>query len=282
MPLSIIPDEISADPYTALEFCAEWGFNAVEIRNSYRRRMPVCPKWMADRTIAACQAYGMKVTAISPGLFKPIMNDDGSNIPLSTDNVAEINRQINELLPRFLDFADAAGTKNIIVFSLPRAANESSRPAIVVDALARAAEKARTGGFTLLLENGGGSWTLTGSETRAVVDAVGADNLKITWDPANVINAGGNENAVIDGYAAVKPKLGNVHIKDSVREGGNGHWVQFGAGSVDWTTQLNALKADGYQGYLTLEPHLQYENPMNLVATIREFVSRARSIIGSE
>ena len=277
MNLTIIPDEISADPFTALEFCAEWGFSAVELRNSYRRRVPVCPKWMADRTIAACKAYGMTVTAISPGLFKPIMNDDGSNVPLSTDNAAEIKRQINELLPKFLDFADAAGTKNVIVFSLPRAAADSSRPSIVIDSLAQAAEKAKAGGFTLLLENGGGSWTLTGAETRTVVDAVGADNLKITWDPANVVNAGGEENPVIAGYTAVKAKLGNVHIKDSIREAGKGRWVQFGAGSVDWTAQLNALKADGYEGYLTLEPHLQYESSMNLVATIREFVGRVRA-----
>ena len=52
-----------------------------------------------------------------------------------------------------------------------------------------------------------------------------------------------------------------------------------GDGVVDWKSQLKALEADGYQGLLTLEPHLQYANPLNLVEQVETFISRMRSLL---
>src|SRR4030042_1983438 len=157
--ISIITDEYSADPATAFELGRQWGVQHYEIRGAYRFRAPVGPAWVADRVAAVVAAYGVTITAIPPGLFKPTMRTDGSRQEISADAPAEVRRHLDDLLPAFFAFAERVGTRNVIVFALPRgeAKESDAPPAIVVDCLADAAERAAAGGFQLLLENGGGT-----------------------------------------------------------------------------------------------------------------------------
>ncbi|MEN6582906.1 MAG: TIM barrel protein, partial [Armatimonadota bacterium] len=185
MRISLITDECTHDPFTALELGKRWGINHFEIRYAHRWRVPEGPAWAADQVAAAVKAYGVTVTAISPGLFKPVMRTDGSKIPLTTETPAEIRRHLDELLPRFFDFAARLGTRNITVFALPKPAEAGGAPpAVVIDSLAEAAGKAASAGFTLLLENGQGSWADTGAASRAILEKVHSPALRMTWDPA--------------------------------------------------------------------------------------------------
>lgn len=280
MKISLITDECTHDPFTAFELGKKWGVEHYEIRYAYRWRLPEGPGWASDLVASAAKAYGVTVTAVSPGLFKPVMRMDGSKVPLSTDTPAEIRRHLDELLPRFFDFASRLNTRNVIVFALPKPAGATGTiPTAVIDSLAEAARKAAAGGFTLLLENGQGSWAETGASSRAIVEAVGSPALRVTWDPANVTYGGLAENPVTEGYPLVRSYVGNVHVKDALCQAGKGQWVMMGEGRVDWEGQIAALRADNYQGFLTVEPHLQYESPVGLVAKIETFLSRLRQLL---
>jgi len=280
-PIALITDECSHDPFTAIELGKRWGIEHYEIRYAYRWRVPNGPPFTADLVAAAVKAYDVTVSAISPGLFKPVMQLDGSQTPINTDTRDEIDRHIDELLPRYFDFADRLGTRNIIVFALPRAKDAvgDAPPSIVIDSLARAAQKAAQAGFQLLLENGGGSWADSGHATKAVLDAVGSASLRLTWDPANVVQAGLPEDPVAEGYPAISSYVGNVHVKDAVYADGKGLWTMLGDGTLDWQRQFAELRRDGYEGMLTIEPHLQYQSPVDLVAQTELFVSRLRAIL---
>jgi sugar phosphate isomerase/epimerase len=281
MKLSLITDECTHDPFTAFELGRKWGIEDYEIRYAYRWRVPEGPGWASDLVVAAVKAYGVKVSAISPGLFKPVMRVDGSKVPISTEEPAEIRRHIDELLPRFLDFGARLGTRRMIVFALPKPAQAAGAiPAVVMDSLGEAAEKAAKASVVLLLENGQGSWADTGAASRAIVEAVGSPALRLTWDPANVVHGGFAEDPVGEGYPLVRPYVGNVHVKDAVCRAGKGQWVMLGEGQVDWRRQIAALRADGYEGYLTLEPHLQYESPVGLVGKTEAFLAGVRRLIG--
>lgn len=281
MNISLIPDEYSHDPFTAFELGRKWGVKDYEIRYVYRWRVPTCPQWVTDRTVAAVEAYGVNVTAVSPGLFKPTMETDGSMIPISTDAPGEIRRHIDELLPRFFELAHRLGTGNVTVFALPKAkeAGDGDIPAIVIDALGEAAEQAVKADLQLRLENGSGSWADTGKATARILDAVGSDALKLTWDPANVAHGGFPEDPVAEGYSLVKNHVANVHVKDTVVEDGKGTWVMLGDGVIDWKNQVEELERDGYDGFLTVEPHLQYVSPVNLVGKMELFLSRLREVM---
>jgi sugar phosphate isomerase/epimerase len=278
--ISLILDECTHDPFTAMELGGRWGIRHFEIRFAYRWRLPEGPAWAGDLAVAAAKAYGATITAISPGLFKPVMRLDGSREPLTTETSAEIRRHIDALLPRFFEFAGRLGTRNVLVFALPKPAGTTGKvPAVVIDSLGEAANTAAKAGFQLLLENGQGSWADTGRATRGIVEAVGSPALRVTWDPANVVYGGFAEEPVTEGYPLVAPYVGNVHVKDAVCQAGKGKWVMLGEGRLNWAGQIAALQADDYQGCLTVEPHLQYESPVGLVAKTETFLARLRAIM---
>lgn len=283
MDIALITDEYSHDPFTALELGRRWGIRHYEIRFAYRWRLPICPDWACDLTAAALKAYGVAVTAISPGLFKPVMRTDGSRIPISADTPDEVRRHLDELLPRCLAFAERLGTRNITVFALAKPADTdpgAKVPAVVIDTLGLAAGRAAAAGFTLLLENGQGTWADTGAASRVILDAVGSPALRLTWDPANVIYGDCHEDPVAQGYRLVQSYVGNVHVKDASCTAGQGCWQMLGDGAVDWTSQIRQLRQAGYGGYLTAEPHLQYESPVDLVKRMEMFLSRLNGLVG--
>ena len=288
MLISLISDEYTYDPATAFELGRRWGIEHYEIRHAYGWRVPVCPGWAADRVAAAVSNYAVKVTGISPGLFKPTMRTDGTRVPLSTDAPAEIRRHLDELLPNFFAFAERLGTRNVIVFALPKGEADSPGPAgppqVVIDSLAEAAEKARAGGFRLLLENGGGTWADTSEAAAAVLEAVGSEALRLTWDPANVAHAAGGGDPVAEGYPLVRPFVANVHVKDVAVAGGGPAWTMLGDGVIDWPGQLRRLREDDYAGPLTVESHLQYQPGLNtdLVARMEQFLTRLRELSGPD
>ncbi len=280
MRIALITDECTHDPFTAFELGRQWGIEHYEIRYAYRWRVPEGPAWVSDLVAAAVKAYGVTVSAISPGLFKPVMRIDGTKVPLATDTPAEIRRHLDELLPRFIEFADRLGTKTIVGFALPKAPDAMGpAPAIVIDSLAEAAERVQRAGMRLLIENGAGSWADTGAASRKIIEAVGSDALRINWDPANVTHGGFAEDPVTEGFPQVQPYTAGVHVKDAVHLAGRGQWVMLGDGQVDWPSQLAALGAANYAGYLTVEPHLQYESPVGLVGKTGMFLDLLRKVL---
>jgi sugar phosphate isomerase/epimerase len=110
---------------------------------------------------------------------------------------------------------------------------------------------------TLALENVRSCYANTGSNLQRVVGAVGADNLRMIWDPANSFVSG--QRAYPDGYDALdKFRILDVHVKDArLLDAATGltDWTCVGEGQVDYGPQLGALARDGYRGPLTIETH---------------------------
>jgi sugar phosphate isomerase/epimerase len=280
MQIALITDEYTHDPFTAFELGRRWGVEHYEIRYAYRWRVPAGPPWGSDLVAAAVKAYDVTVTAVSPGLFKPVMRTDGTKIPLTTDTPDEIRRHLDDLLPRIIEFADTLGTKSIVGFALPKAPDATGpAPSIVIDSIGEAAEQVGQAGMRLLIENGAGSWADTGAASRAILEAVGSDALQMNWDPANVTHGGFAEDPLAEGFPLVQPYLAGVHVKDAVCENGKGRWVMLGDGRIDWQTQVATLRSAGYDGFLTVEPHLQYESPVGLVNKTEIFLQRLRTLL---
>ena len=99
----------------------------------------------------------------------------------------------------------------------------------------------------------------TGQETAAglmdFIAAVGRDNLKINFDPANMILYGTGQP--IEALKAVAPHVRSVHCKDGTWSDQPGQtWgqeVALGEGDVDIRKYLQTLKEIGYEGPLTIE-----------------------------
>jgi sugar phosphate isomerase/epimerase len=55
------------------------------------------------------------------------------------------------------------------------------------------------------------------------------------------------------GYDKLKPYIRNVHLKDGAIIDDEMIWQRYGEGVTDVKGQVEALRADGYQGTLVLE-----------------------------
>jgi sugar phosphate isomerase/epimerase len=117
-------------------------------------------------------------------------------------------------------------------------------------------ELAEQEGITLVLETGNNAMVPSAYLGRKLVDEMGSDRLKILWDPGNSLYA--NELPFPDGYDALKGgSLGHFHIKDAIVDMPKAtvEFCEMGTGQMAPTFEpiANGLKADGYDGVISLE-----------------------------
>lgn len=77
------------------------------------------------------------------------------------------------------------------------------------------------------------------------------DNFKAVFDSANFVQCGVDTK---EAYDKLKPYIGYMHIKDALKE--NGRVLPAGKGDGNLPYILNDLLKSGYDGFLSLEPHL--------------------------
>jgi sugar phosphate isomerase/epimerase len=149
-----------------------------------------------------------------------------------------------------LDRTVALGLSDLMLHAgfLPEV-NDPGRSAML-DTLAKAGELAREKGVTLAFETGQETATLL----RQTLDDLKAPNLKVNFDPANMLlyDMGDPIRAV----ELLGPDIRSVHVKDARRPTTPGHWgeeVPLGQGEVDIRRFVATLKAVGYTGPLVVE-----------------------------
>jgi sugar phosphate isomerase/epimerase len=87
-----------------------------------------------------------------------------------------------------------------------------------------------------------------------MMEAINHPALGVNWDPGNAFMAG--DVPYPEGYQAIQPWLRHVHFKDA-EVTANGQRRYALQGQIDWAGQVRALAQDGYQGYISIETHLQ-------------------------
>ncbi len=140
----------------------------------------------------------------------------------------------------------------------------------VVERVRTLAEIAEAGGVICLHENcdtwGGQSY----EHTLRLLDAVGSEHLKLAFDT-------GNPFATLDVrreppyryqntwefYEQVKPHIAYLHVKDGVVDDGTVVYTYPGEGEGEVPRILADLAERGYQGPISIEPHLAvvYHDP---------------------
>lgn len=270
MKVSLVTDELSADPQTAFELGTQWGVFDYELRGYFTDRVPAISTYQRTRLRHMIADYGVAVTAISPGLFKlpfPVAEAERSNLgwmdrAMFADWEGQqhlLESHAQELLPAAIDFALEFAAPYIIAFSFHRGHHPSGpAPQRVVDFLRECTDRVHAAGLTLLIETEAGYWADTGARSAALIEAVAHPGIAINWDPANSFCS--DDISYPDGYRAVRGHVRNVHFKDASCAA-DGQKIFVGDGEIDWPGQIEALAQDGYDGYIAIEPHLQPRVP---------------------
>lgn len=121
----------------------------------------------------------------------------------------------------------------------------------VMEQLGRFADYAKQNGVCLLHENEKDIYGDIASRCLEIMQLYYGDHFQAVFDFANFVQC---KQDTLEAYELLKPYIRYVHIKDAVWA--TGDVVPAGMGDGHVAEILKKLKDSGYQGYLSLEPHL--------------------------
>lgn len=256
-----ITDEFSPDLETAVSSMASLGMEGAELRMLFGKNVADLTDEEVDRAIAIVKGRGLEIVSIASPLLKCVLPDAPEvDERFQQDSFAAKHTFQDQprLAERVFEIAGRTGAKIVRVFSFWRTKDPDAVFGRVVESLRELAAQAAERGLTVGLENEHACNIGTGSETKRLLEALDHPNLRVVWDPANALVAG--ENPYPEGYGKLAAqRIAHVHAKDCNVRDHKAEWLPLGKGSVDWNGQLNALRRDGYEGWLSLETH--WEGP---------------------
>ena len=121
----------------------------------------------------------------------------------------------------------------------------------VFDRLGRFVDYAKANDAVLLHENEKGIYGEKAKECRELMDAFRGEHFKAIFDFANFVQAGQD---TLEAYELLKDDIAYIHVKDAIAE--TEQVVPAGMGDGNVAVILEKLYANGFNGFLSLEPHL--------------------------
>ncbi len=238
--LSVFGDEISSDLKTQMDVLEEHGISYIEMRG-------VNGKGLVEYSIEEAKAVkkqlderGFRLSAIGSPIGKISITDDF--------------KPHLELFKHTLELAKLMECKYIRMFSffIPRGeAPEKYRDEVMYrwSEFVKAAEGT---GITLLHENEKDIYGDTPERCLDIIKTMNCEFVKAIFDPANFVQC--NVKAFPEGYELLKDHVIYMHIKDAVYS--DHHVEPAGLGDGKVKEILSALYAKGFEGFLSIEPHL--------------------------
>ena len=238
--LSGFGDEIDPDPAVQLAVLAALSVHHIEVRSAWGVNIVELDDSQLDRLARLVAERGFGVSAIASPIGK---------VDISEPIDHELRR-----LARAIAAAQRLDAPFIRVFSFYRAAGVSAADIRddVLERMREWADIAEREGVTLVHENEKDVYGDTPERVLDLIESVDSERLRVAWDSANFVQVG--VRPFTDGYAALRPHIAYLQVKDAVA--GSGAVVPAGEGDAELLATLTALRDDGYAGFASLEPHL--------------------------
>lgn len=208
------------------------------------------------KSVAKLQSeFGLEVATIgSPiGKAKLLDVDDGTK-----NSYTPFKKYLSKDVQHACDVANALGTKLLRGFSFyhPVGTEPEEHLPQVVDQLGQIADKCQSEGVVFGLEVEANLVGQTGKLLAQIHREVKHPNLVLIFDGANLVCQGMTPDEVFDEYAAMKPGLGWIHVKD-YRHSGTGRIKH-----IDEASLKNFVPADiGDSGHEAILRDLAKELP---------------------
>ena len=265
-PLSGFGYEIDPDPAVQAAVLLALGASHIEVRSAWGTNVSELEPEQVARLKEILDEKGLKVSAVASPVGKV-------DVSLPVEHEVERLRQI-------ISVARGLDTQYVRIFSFFRAEGRSAED-IREDVLVRMgalAALAAESGVVLLHENEKGIYGDTPQRVLDIMESVNSPALRIAWDNANFVQVG--VKPYTEGYAMLRPYLEYFQVKDALAT--SGEVVPSGEGDGELDATIAALKADGYAGFASLEPHLAsahelggFSGPAAFGAAARAFAALA-------
>ncbi len=239
--LSAFGDEIGDDLELQLEVLRGEGIRHLELRKAWGTNVLDLTDGELGRVQALLAAAGVRVSAIGSPIGK---------IDIGDDFAPHLQR-----LARSLEVAAALQTPYIRIFSfrLPADSPPAAHRAEVLHRLGELLRQAEAAGAVLLLENEKRTYADTDERMADVFTSLPSPHLRGTFDPANFVQVG--VQPFPQAYTRLQPHIAYLHLKDA--RFGTRTVMPVGEGDGALGELLRAARHDGYDGFLSLEPHLK-------------------------
>ena len=239
--LSGFADEIDPDFETQCAHVAGLGLTAIELRSAWGVNSLLLDDDQRAEAKRILAEHGLTVSSI------------GS--PVGKIRITEDFEPHLDWMRRALDVAAYFGAPYIRMFSffIDEGDDPDRHRDEVLRRMKALVELAHGHDVTLLHEN---EKEIYGDIPRRCLDLVTTiddPQFRLTWDPANFVQVG--VAAPFDeGYADLRPHVVYLQIKDALLA--DASVVPAGEGDGQVRETIRALKAVGFDGYCSLEPHL--------------------------
>lgn len=238
-------DEIAQDLDEQIELLNTLSIRHVEYRSAWGTKVLDQTPEQLDVARATLDAAGITVSAVGSDLGK-----------------IKITEPFDDHLERArhgMEVAQFFRAPYIRMFSFFMA--EGDDPADFRDEVIRRTramvELAEAAGVTLLHENEKGIYGDTPERVRDLMTAIDSPNYRSIYDAANYVQTG---FAPFDeAWPVVKDFVDYLHVKDATAptpENPIGVITPAGQGDGQYPELLKALHSDGYEGFVSIEPHL--------------------------
>jgi sugar phosphate isomerase/epimerase len=238
--LSGFIDEISDDFSEQCKVAAGLGLRHVEVRSAWGINILDLDAGQLDTLGQTLTEYGLSVSSIGSPIGKISIDDD---FPPHLERMQHAV-EVAELLE--------APYLRLFSFFIPEGTDPDSRRDEVLSRMSALAEAAADSNVILVHENEKEIYGDVPRRCLDIVTSVDSPKLQLAWDPANFVQVG--VRPLTEGYSMLRPHVGYIQIKDALLA--DGTVVVAGAGDGEVVETIRALRADGFDGFFSLEPHL--------------------------
>lgn len=250
--LSAFADEICDDLTGQMDELEKWDIRAIELRSANGKNVSAYTLEEAKDIRRQMADRGFVVSAVGSPIGK-------------VDITAPFEPHL-ALFKHTLDVAHALDTPYIRMFSffMPAGQPAARYRGEVLDRLGEMIRLAQDSGIVLLHENEKEIYGDVASRCWDLMTQLGCEHFAATYDFSNFVQCE-EDNAVA--WPLLKPYVRYFHLKDSLYSAGSrvrdlGHEVTgnahrpLGEGDGKALSILQEADAAGFQGYLSIEPHL--------------------------
>lgn len=232
-------DEIDQDLMTQVKSLKGLAMSYVEMRGVDGNNLIYHSDEKAREIKAVLDANGIKLSALGSPLGKIGIEDDFS--------------KHYEEFKRAVEISHIMECHNIRMFSfyLPKGAKPSDHEGAVMDRLGQFVDYAHANGTVLLHENEKGIYGEKAPECLKLMENFYGDHFKAIFDFANFVQC---EQDTMEAYGMLNKYIAYVHVKDALKT--DGRVVPAGYGDGNVKVILQDMIAHGFNGFLSLEPHL--------------------------
>ena len=237
--ISGFADEICASLDGQIEVIKKLGISQIEMRGVNGR--PLVEHSLEE------------VKAIKEQLDREGITISAVGSPLGKISITDPFEPHYELFQKTVEIAKILNTKYIRMFSfyIPKGEEAEAYEEAVFERLGAFVEYAKAHDIVLLHENEKGIYGDTAPHCKKLMEQFYGDHFKAIFDFANFVQVGQN---TLEAFELMKPYIHYLHVKDALME--TEEVVPAGQGDGHVEEILRILFADGFDGVLSLEPHL--------------------------